>query len=112
MAKKKKKPNKVIRSIHDVTIDMLVDELSTDEQYVSIRKNVEYSNKGYKGELDIEAITIDNWYHYFEVKTTYNRKSYKKASGQIHRYMRAYPTRKIKGFYKTPDILIEVKTSV
>ncbi len=95
---------------HQDLVDMLVKRL---KGYDSIEKNILYSNKGLCGEVDVESWRnvqkenhgLNRWYHFYEVKSRHSTKNYLIARKQFYRYRKAFPNRKIKGIYVSPELV-------
>lgn len=71
---------------HDKLIDKIFKELKGLSHIDWIKKNVEYKY----GECDL-LLSVDKQLIYYEVKSNFNEKSYKKGIDQINRFKRYNP---------------------
>ena len=92
-------------SIHENTVDALVERLMSTGRYDKITKHVTYSNELGCGELDVQGVVdteVDRYFHYYEVKSRDTSTARKTARKQFKRYQLAHPLKRVKGIYVTP----------
>jgi len=94
---------------HDRILRDLETRLLESGKYDIVQSNIEYCRNGYVGEVDVLTYRKDNntWY-FWEVKSSYCRKSKTKAKEQYQRYCAAHPKKKIRGIYVTPTKLLRL----
>lgn len=94
------------RNKHDQIVswlaNRLIDTYSHKKGRFSLETLISYHSRGKSGEVDLLFHNEQDWYHFYEVKSTDTRRGYKKAQEQFERFCAAYPKRKTKGVYVTP----------
>ena len=101
--KKEWHPEKILLS-HDTLVDILFNRLYSKGKHC-IEKNVEYKQNREHGEVDVLVYEPESETHYFyEVKSYFSRKTYRKALEQFAKFLRAYPERKTKGIFVSPQL--------
>jgi len=106
---KRKPPRKVDHSKHHNIQRDLVSRIREYGKYY-VKQNLDYSKDGYVGEVDVLArIQATDQYRFYEIKTTYSSKSFKKAKLQFRKYCNAYPDREVKGIYVTPQKICRLR---
>jgi len=97
---------------HDKLVYRTVDRLMLKTERVkgidSISTKLEYRVGRMSGEVDILTRTSEGNYHFYEVKGRHSEKGLEKAQEQFDRFCEAYPTRKIKGVYITPNKVLRL----
>lgn len=91
---------------HDEILEQLVARLIKKPRYVLINKKVPYFINNHGGELDVFAAALENnklFYHYYEVKSSYNRKSWEHAIQQFEKLYTVFPSEKWKFIYVSPQ---------
>ena len=92
-------------SRHDTLVEKLQTELFNTKDYDHIWKFYDYCRNGQVGEVDLLALADDIWDQY-EIKCSFNSKSWKKATEQYNRFCLAFPERNISGFFYSGDGII------
>jgi hypothetical protein len=82
---------------HDSLVDKLEIILHNTRDYEKMWKFFEYCRNGVEGEVDLLAMADDIW-DFYEVKSSYCRKSLNKAKQQFSRYQTAFPKQNVNGF--------------
>ncbi len=101
--------NKWNRRVHDMIVDELFNRLSKKGK-PNLQKNLIYCVEGVEGEVDILAHTKEtNIYYFYEVKTSYYRKSHSKALKQFSRYQRTHPEQNVKGIFVSPQKILRMR---
>ena len=91
------------KSRHEKTVDWLVNRLMEGGKYTFVQDDIEYHRHGYVGQVDVLTYRKDNnTYYFWEIKSSNNRKGFKKAKEQYKRYCMAHPRKRVKGIYVTP----------
>ena len=107
---------KVKNSKHERTIDMLVDRLIKSKKYDLVEKDIKYSYRGLEGQIDVMAYLRNGFkrqrFYFFEVKSTYNKKSLKRAQKQFDRYKRVHYKQYVEGYIVTMKKNRKIKLKV
>lgn len=89
---------KIFKSVHEQTIDDIVDNFNISGNFECVKKHQTYKIKGYVGEVDILAkLKGANNVYFIEVKTHLTYKSKRKAKEQFDKYKKAYPNVNVVG---------------
>ena len=88
---------------HQLVLSELVGRLLAKNRKI-VGINQEYCRRELCGEVDVLAVRKNPkiWYFY-EVKSCHNSKTYHTAIKQFERFKRAYPNRKVKGIFVSPE---------
>jgi Holliday junction resolvase-like predicted endonuclease len=92
---------------HDGLVNRLEAQLLDTRDYQIIWKFFEYCRNGVNGEVDLLAMA-DELYDFYEVKSSYCRKSHNKAKEQFSRYKRAFPKQRVQGYLYCGEGLIRL----
>ena len=96
---------KVSNSKHKQTVDMLVNKLIKSEKYDLVEKDIKYSYRGLEGQIDVMAYLRNGFkrqrFYFFEAKSTYSKKSLKKAQEQFNRYKKVHNKQYVEGYIVT-----------
>ena len=87
-------------SRHEQTVDMLVEKLITSGKFDRVERDIKYCFPKANGQIDVMAF-IGNRKYFYEVKSTYNLRSLKKAQEQYSRYKSVCKTKNLEGYIVT-----------
>lgn len=94
---------------HQMILSELVGRLRTKNKNI-IEINKEYCNKELCGEVDVLAKSLESrTYYFYEVKSCHNATTYNKAKDQFERFKQAYPHKKVKGIFVSPEYTWKIK---
>ena len=103
-----------MKSKHERTIDDLVERLlNSGKVFELMKKHVEYKRGRYCGEVDLLVkLKGSEWFHFYEIKSNYSTKNYRKAIEQYARYCKAHPSRKVIGVYVTDGLMMPLQRNL
>lgn len=92
-----------LKSKHEKTVDWLVERLFNVGRYTFVQSDIEYNRRGYIGQVDVLSYDKHkDTYYFWEVKSSYSRKTYRTAYKQYVKYCNAHPGKRIRGIMVTP----------
>ena len=100
---------KILRGMgkHEQTVDWLVNKLIKSGKYDFVEKDVRYNLSEANGQIDVMAYLRNGLknqrFYFFEVKSSYNKKSLKKAQEQYDRYKNVHHHKYLEGYIVTPN---------
>lgn len=103
------KQQEIERAKHQEMVDELVERLETSGRYDSIETKIwfhrpEKEKPDRDGEADVLAYHVgSDTYHFYEVKNNSTKNNFKKSRRQYKRFCRAFPERRMKGIYVSPQ---------
>ena len=105
----KKKQNKGFEK-HEQGVEELVQRLMASGKFDSVKENIHYNVGGVNGQVDAMAtIRVENEQphytlnYFYEVKSSYTRKSLNRAIEQYRRFKSVHPKMRMEGYIVTPS---------
>jgi len=107
---KKTKPKK---SKHNNIVDWLFDRLYKRNKYSYQEKHIQYGIyiglEFYRGEVDVLTYNEKtDRYHFYEVKTNFSKKNFKKAKDQFKKYCLSHPEQKVAGIFISSQVILRM----